>query len=176
MTTPLPPSLLRLGKTPLASKRPLNLLLSSKSSHWHLILKMRKRLQQDCKLSPVSFQLACARNWQPPYMPVAQQNLHKWKVQKLFSISPVWDALFIPLRTNSVPSFGADQGDVAPGNVWSYTWAHGTTTEAAVLILRERLIRPTVGGDSMAERPGYGFLWSRNHRGHEPPHREGCHQ
>ena len=76
---------------------------------------------------------------------------------EVISISPVWDALFIPLRTNSVPSFGADQGDVAPGNVWSYTWAHGTTAEAAVLILREQLIRPTVGGDSMAEHPGYGF-------------------
>ena len=69
---------------------------------------------------------------------------------EVISISPVWEALFIPLRTTSVPSFGADQGDVAPGNVWCYTWAHGTTTEAAVLILREQMIRPTVGGDSMA--------------------------
>ena len=76
---------------------------------------------------------------------------------EVISISPVWDALFIPLNTNSVPTFGSEQGDVAPGNAWCYTWAHGTTHESATLILREQIIRPTVGGDSLAEHPGYGF-------------------
>jgi hypothetical protein len=76
---------------------------------------------------------------------------------EVLPISPVWDALFVPLNTDSVPTFGTDSNDVAPGNAWWYTWARGTTQESATLILREQIIRPTVGGDSMAEHPGYGF-------------------
>ena len=76
---------------------------------------------------------------------------------ELISISPVWDALYIPLETGSVPAFGSDGTDLAPENVWPYTWAHGTSAESATLILREMIVRPTVGGDTAHEHPGYGF-------------------
>ena len=61
---------------------------------------------------------------------------------EILSIGRAYRCLYIPVQTHEPTPFGHKAGE-RTGNLWTYSFCHGTDEDAATLILRENLIRPS---------------------------------
>ena len=61
---------------------------------------------------------------------------------EILNIGRAYRCLYIPVQTHEPTPFGHKAGE-RTGNLWTYSFCHGTDEDAATLILRESLIRPS---------------------------------
>ena len=73
---------------------------------------------------------------------------------EILNIGRACRCLYRPLQTHKPTPFG-HKAEERTGNLWTYTFCHGTDEDAAILILREELIRPSKDDNEHAVSEGF---------------------